>query len=57
MPYQIGDLVLANYGTLPLVGTVVHIDDELEKILVRFSGSQQDWYSEKDLAPFKGKSK
>lgn len=54
MRYKIGDQVLATYGTLPLVGTVVHIDDKRQKILVRFSANQQDWYSEDALAPFDG---
>lgn len=54
MRVKIGDQVLATYGTLPLVGTVVHIDDKRQKILVRFSGNQQDWYSEDALAPFDG---
>ena len=52
MRYKIGDQVLAKYGTLPLVGTVVHFDEIRQKILVRFSAGQQDWYSEDDLAPF-----
>ncbi len=52
MCYKIGDQVLAKYGTLPLVGTVVHFDEIRQKILVRFSANQQDWYSEDDLAPF-----
>lgn len=54
MRYKIGDQVRATYGTLPLVGTVVHFDETRQKILVRFSASQQDWYSEDDLAPFDG---
>ena len=52
MRYKIGDQVCATYGTLPLVGTVVHFDETRQKILVRFSAGQQDWYSEGDLAPF-----
>lgn len=52
MRYKIGDQVCAIYGTLPLVGTVVHLDETRQKILVRFSAGQQDWYSEDDLAPF-----
>lgn len=54
MCYKIGDQVLAKYGTLPIVGTVVHFDEIRQKILVRFSAGQQDWYSEDDLAPFDG---
>lgn len=54
MRYKIGDQVRATYGTLPLVGTVVHFDETRQTILVRFSANQQDWYSEDDLAPFDG---
>lgn len=54
MRYKIGDQVCATYGTLPLVGTVVHFDETRQKILVRFSVNQQEWYSEDDLAPFDG---
>lgn len=54
MHYEIGDQVLAKYGMLPLVGAVVHFDETRQKILVRFSANQQDWYSEDDLAPFGG---
>lgn len=51
MRYKIGDQVRATYGTLPLVGTVVYIDDKRQKLLIRFSANQQDWYNEDDLAP------
>ena len=37
MRYKIGDQVCATYGTLPLVGTVVHFDETRQTILVRFS--------------------
>lgn len=57
MRYKIGDQVCATYGTLPLVGTVVHFDETRQKILVRFSVNQQDWYSEDDLTPFDGGGK
>lgn len=57
MRYKIGDQVCATYGTLPLVGTVVRFDETRQKILVRFSANQQDWYSEDDLAPFDGSRK
>lgn len=57
MRYKIGDQVRAIYGTLPLVGTVVHVDETRRKILVRFSANQQDWYSEDDLAPFDSRRK
>lgn len=57
MRYKIGDQVRATYGTLPLVGTVVHVDETRQKILVRFSANQQDWYAEKDLVPFGGSGK
>ena len=57
MRYKIGDQVCATYGALPLVGTVVHFDETRQKILVRFSTNQQDWYSEDDLTPFDGGGK
>ena len=57
MRYKIGDQVCATYGILPIVGTVVHFDETRQKILVRFSANQQDWYSEDDLAPFDGGGK
>ena len=52
MRYKIGDQVCVTYGTLPLVGTVVHIAECLQKILVRFSASQRDWYDEDTLMSF-----
>ena len=52
MRYKIGDQVCATYGTLPLVGTVVHFDETRQKILVRFSANQQDWYPEEALTAF-----
>lgn len=52
MHYEIGDQVLAKYGMLPLVGAVVHIAECLQKILVRFSASQRDWYDEDTLMSF-----
>ena len=51
---EIGDQVLAPCGCLPLVGKVVHIDAKTQKTFVRFSDSQQDWYSKEALAPFPG---
>lgn len=57
MRYKIGDQVCATYGTLPLVGAVVYFDETRQKILVRFSANQQDWYSEDDLTPFDGGGK
>lgn len=54
MRYKIGDQVRATYGTLPLVGAVAHIAERAQKILVRFSASQLNWYNEDDLAPFDG---
>lgn len=52
MRYKIGDQVCATYGTLPLVGAVVHIAECLQKILVRFSARQQDRYDEDMLMSF-----
>ena len=50
--YQIGDLVYASLGTLPVVGTVVDFHAGLGKYLVRFSAVQQDWYPEEALTPY-----
>ena len=50
--YKIGELVYANLGTLPVVGTVVDCNEKLGKYLVRFSAVQQDWYAEEALPPF-----
>ena len=50
--YQIGDLVYASLGTLPVVGTVVNFHAGLGKYLVRFSAVQQDWYPEEALTPY-----
>ena len=50
--YQIGDLVYASLGTLPVVGTVVDFHTGLGKYLVRFSAVQQDWYPEETLTPY-----
>ena len=53
--YQIGDLVYAKLGTLPVVGTVVNINSKIGKYLVRFSAVQQDWYTEEELTPYRQK--
>ena len=50
--FKIGDMVYANYGTLPLVGAVVHLDAKQQKYLVRFSAVQQMYYSEDELTPY-----
>ena len=50
--YQIGDLVYARLGTLPVVGTVVDFHAGLGKYLVRFSAVQHDWYPEEALTPY-----
>lgn len=50
--YQIGDLVYAKLGTLPVVGTVVNVNFDMQKYLVRFSVVQQDWYTEEELTPY-----
>ncbi len=51
--FQIGDIVSAIYGKLPLVGTVVHFDEKTQKYLVRFSGVQQLYYAADELRPFR----
>lgn len=53
--YQIGDLVYAKLGTLPVVGTVVDVNSRTGKYLVRFSAVQQNWYAEKELTPYRQK--
>lgn len=53
--YKIGDLVYAKFGEFPLVGTVVSVNSQLGKYLVRFSAVQQDWYSEEELTQYKQK--
>lgn len=50
--YQIGDLVYAKLGTLPVVGTVVDANSKTGKYLVRFSTVQQNWYAEEELTPY-----
>lgn len=50
--YQIGDAVYAKLGTFPVVGTIVAVDTKAEKYLVRFSGVQQNWYTEEELIPY-----
>ena len=50
--YKIGDLVCAKFGAFPLAGTVVSVNTQLEKYLVRFSAVQQDWYSEEELTQY-----
>lgn len=49
---KIGDLVYAKLGTLPVIGTVVAIDEENDKYLVHFSGIQQGWYKETVLTAY-----
>ena len=53
--YQIGDLVYAKLGTLPVVGTVVDVNAKIGKYLVRFSAVQQNWYAEEELLPYQQK--
>ena len=53
--YQIGDLVYAKLGTLPVVGTVVYVNSRTGKYLDRFSAVQQNWYAEKELTPYRQK--
>ena len=47
-----GDQVMAKSGTMPLVGTVVTIDEGSGRVLVRFSAVQQDWYESDELRHF-----
>lgn len=55
--YKIGDLVFAKLGTTPLVGVVVYKDNKHSRYLIRFSGVQQDYYSEDELTPYPSKKK
>ena len=50
--YKIGTLVYAKLGALPVVGTIVSRNEKTGKYLVRFSGTQQDYYSETELTPY-----
>ena len=50
--YRIGDLVYAQLGEFPIVGTVVDVNLRMKKYLVRFSSVQQDWYGEEELTPY-----
>ena len=50
--FKIGDQVCAKLGTMPVVGTVVSVDESTGRVLVRFSAVQQDWYEPGDLRPF-----
>ena len=52
MIFKIGDQVYAKLGTMPVVGTVVSIDENTGRVLVRFSAVQQDWYDPGDIRPF-----
>lgn len=50
-----GDQVYAKLGTMPVVGTVVTIDEATGRILVRFSAVQQDWYNADELSIFESR--
>ena len=50
--YHIGELVYAVLGALPLVGTVVAFNEQSGQYLIRFSGTQQDWYGAAELRPY-----
>ena len=50
--FEIGDQVMAKFGTMPLVGTVVTIDEGSGRVLVRFSAVHQDWYESDELRHF-----
>ena len=52
MIFKIGDQVYAKLGTMPVVGTVVSIDENTGRVLVRLSAVQQDWYDPGDIRPF-----
>ena len=52
MIFKIGDQVYAKLGTMPVVGTVVSIDENTGRVLVRFSAVQQNWYTEEELVPY-----
>ncbi|WP_461219520.1 hypothetical protein [Lapidilactobacillus salsurivasis] len=55
--YKIGDLVWATLGTTPLVAVVVYLDQTHDRILVRFSGVQQDYYTAAELKPYHAEKK
>ena len=50
--FKIGDQVYARLGTMSVVGTVVSIDEDTGRVLVRFSAVQQDWYEPGEVRPF-----
>lgn len=50
--FEIGDQVYARLGTMQIVGTVVSIDEDAGKVLVRFSAVQQDWYGADEIRHF-----
>ena len=50
--FKIGEQVYARLGTMSVVGTVVSIDEDTGRVLVRFSAVQQDWYEPGDVRPF-----
>ena len=50
--YKTGDIVYAKLGKFPAAGAIVYFDDKTGKYLVRFSGVQQDWYTEDELEIF-----
>ena len=52
--YQPGDVVCAKLGTLPVVGTVIFLDEKTGKYLIHFSAVQQDWYAEEQSPPVPG---
>ncbi|WP_171014922.1 hypothetical protein [Culicoidibacter larvae] len=50
--YKIGDMVTVYFGEIPMIGTVVFLDEEQQKYLVRFNPQQQMYYSEDELQPY-----
>ena len=48
--FKIGDMVETTEGSMQHIpGTVVYLDQENEKYLVRFGGSQQMYYAEDEI--------
>ncbi|MFS0749806.1 hypothetical protein [Oceanobacillus sp. 1P07AA] len=51
--FKIGDMVTVDDKHMPVVGTVVYIDEKRERYLVRFGGSQQMYYAEEQITLWK----
>lgn len=51
--FKVGDMVGTTEGSMQHIpGTVVYFDQENEKYLVRFGGSQQMYYAEDEIVPW-----